>query len=81
MNLVLLNKLENLYNNGGISKFKYVEYKINHDAIESELSRLKIEKEISAGVINQDLNTETPLLSLSLDHLEFLVQLQISTIS
>ena len=55
MNLVLLNKLENLYNNGGISKFKYVEYKINHDAIESELSRLKIEKEISAGVINQDL--------------------------
>ena len=55
MNLVLLNKLENLHNNGGISKFKYVEYKINHDEIVSELSRLKIEKEISAGVINQDL--------------------------
>ncbi len=55
MNLVLLNKLENLYNNGGISKFKYVEYKINHDEIVSELSRLKIEKEISAGVINQEL--------------------------
>ena len=55
MNLVLLNKLEELYDNGGISKFKYVEYKINHDAIVSELSRLKIEKEISAGVINQDL--------------------------
>jgi len=55
MNLVLLNKLENLYNNGGISKFKYVEYKINHDAIVSELSRLNIEKEISAGVINQEL--------------------------
>ena len=55
MNLVLLNKLEELYDNGGISKFKYVEYKINHDTIVSELSRLKIEKEISAGVINQDL--------------------------
>ena len=55
MNLVLLNKLENLYKNGGISKFKYVEYKMNHDDIVSELSRLRIEKEISAGVINQDL--------------------------
>ena len=55
MNLVLLNKLEELYDNGGISKFKYVEYKINHDAIVSELSRLKIEKEISSGVINQEL--------------------------
>ena len=55
MNFVLLNKLEELYNNGGISKFKYVEFKINHDDIVSELSRLKIEKEISAGVINQDL--------------------------
>ena len=55
MNLVLLNKLENLYKNGGISKFKYVEYKMNHDSIVSDLSRLKIEKEISAGVINQEL--------------------------
>ena len=55
MNLVLLNKLEELYDNGGISRFKYFEYKINHDAIVSELSRLKIEKEISSGVINQDL--------------------------
>ena len=55
MNLVLLNKLEELYKEGGISKFKYFEYKINHDSIESELSKLKIEKEISAGVINQDL--------------------------
>ncbi len=55
MNLVLLKKLEELYDNGGISKFKYVEYKINHDAIVSELSRLKIEKEISSGVINQEL--------------------------
>ena len=53
MNLVLLKKLEELYEQGGISKFKYVEYKINHDSIESELSKLKIEKEISAGVINQ----------------------------
>ena len=55
MNLVLLNKLEELFENGGISKFKYVEYKINHDNIESELSRLRIEKEISAGLINQEL--------------------------
>ena len=55
MNLVLLNKLEELYKDGGISKFKYVEYKINHDDIESELSRLKIEKEISAGRISQDI--------------------------
>ena len=55
MNLELLKKLEQLYKEGGISKFKYVEYKINHDEIESELSRLKIEKVISAGVINQEL--------------------------
>ena len=55
MNLVLLKKLEDLYKEGGISKFKYIEYKINHDEIESELSRLKIEKVISAGVINQEL--------------------------
>ena len=55
MNLVLLNKLEELFENGGISKFKYVEYKINHDNIESELSRLRIEKVISAGLINQEL--------------------------
>ena len=55
MNLVLLKKLEDLYKDGGISKFKYFEYKINHDEIESELSRLKIEKVISAGVINQEL--------------------------
>ena len=55
MDLVLLNKLEELYENGGISKFKYFEYKMQHDDIISELSRLKIEKEISAGVINQDL--------------------------
>ena len=55
MNLVLLNKLEELYKNGGISKFKYFEYKINHDEIVSKLSGLKIEKEISAGLINQDL--------------------------
>ncbi len=55
MNLVLLNKLEELYKDGGISKFKYFEYKINHDDIVSELSKLKIEKEISAGLINQDL--------------------------
>ena len=55
MNLVLLNKLEELYKNGGISRFKYVEYKINHDDIESQLSGLKIEKDISAGLINQDL--------------------------
>ncbi len=55
MNLVLLNKLEELYQEGGISKFKFVEYKIKHDSIESELSKLKIEKEISAGVISQDL--------------------------
>ena len=55
MNLVLLNKLEELYQEGGISKFKFLEYKIKHDSIESELSKLKIEKEISAGVINQEL--------------------------
>ena len=55
MNLVLLNKLEALYKDGGISKFKYVDYKINHDDIVSELSRLKIEKEISAGRISQDI--------------------------
>ena len=55
MNLELLNKLEELYQEGGISKFKFVEYKIKHDSIESELSKLKIEKEISAGVINQEL--------------------------
>ena len=55
MNLDLLNKLEELYKDGGISKFKYIEYKIKHDDIESELSKLKIEKEISAGVINQEL--------------------------
>ena len=55
MNFVLLNKLEQLYKDGGISKFQYIEYKINHDDIESELSRLKIEKEISAGLINQDI--------------------------
>ena len=55
MNLVLLKKLEELYEEGGISKFKYLEYKINHDEIASELSELKIEKEISAGLINQDL--------------------------
>ena len=55
MNLVLLKKLEDLYKDGGISKFKYVEYKINHDEIESELSRLKIEKVISAGLISQEL--------------------------
>ena len=55
MNLVLLNKLEELFKNGGISRFKYVEYKINHDEIVSKLSSLKIEKEISTGLINQDL--------------------------
>jgi len=55
MNLVLLKKLEDLYEEGGISKFKYLEYKINHDEIESELSKLKIEKEISAGLINQEI--------------------------
>ena len=55
MNLVLLEKLEELYQDGGISKFKYVEYKIKHDDIESELSKLKIEKEISAGLINQEI--------------------------
>tara|TARA_B100001093_G_scaffold497821_1_gene545192 strand:+ start:230 stop:1588 length:1359 start_codon:yes stop_codon:yes gene_type:complete len=55
MNLVLLKKIEDLYEEGGISKFKFVEYKINHESIESELLKLKIEKEISAGVINQDL--------------------------
>ena len=55
MNLVLLKKLEDLYEEGGISKFKYFEYKINHDEIESELSKLKIEKEISAGLINQEI--------------------------
>ena len=55
MNLVLLKKIEELYKDGGISKFKYVEYKINHDDIESQLSKLKIEKEISAGLINQEL--------------------------
>ena len=55
MNLALLKKLEELYKDGGISRFKYIEYKINHDDIVSELSRLKIEKEISAGLINQEL--------------------------
>jgi len=55
MNLILLKKLEELYEEGGISKFKFVEYKINHETIESELSKLKIEKEISEGVINQEL--------------------------
>ena len=55
MNLVLIKKLEELYEEGGISKFKFVEYKINHESIKSELSKLKIEKEISAGVINQEL--------------------------
>ena len=55
MNLGLLKKLEKLYKDGGISRFKYIEYKISHDDIVSELERLKIEKEISAGVINQEL--------------------------
>jgi len=55
MNFILLNKLEELYKEGGISKFKYFEYKINHDDIVSELSRLKIEKEISAGRISQEI--------------------------
>ncbi len=55
MNLVLLNKLEELYNEGGISKFKYVEYKINYEDIVSQLSRLKIEKERSAGLLNQEI--------------------------
>ena len=55
MNLVLLNKLEELYEEGGISKFKYFEYKINYDDIVSKLSQLKIEKERSAGLLNQEI--------------------------
>ena len=55
MNLVLLNKLEELYKAGGISKFKYVEYKINQDEIESKLSQMKIEKERTAGLLKQDI--------------------------
>ena len=55
MNFVLLKKLEELYQDGGLSKYKYLEYKINHDDMESELSKLKIEKEISAGLLNQEL--------------------------
>ena len=55
MNLVLLNKLEELYEAGGISKFKYFEYKINYDDIVSKLSQLKIEKERAAGLLNQEI--------------------------
>ena len=55
MNLVLLNKLEQLYRAGGISEFKYVEFKVNYDEIVSDLSRLKIEKERSAGLLNQEI--------------------------
>ena len=55
MNLVLLKKLEELYADGGISKFKYVEYKMNNDDIASQLSQLEIEKEISAGLLKQEI--------------------------
>ena len=55
MNLVLLKKLEELYVDGGISKFKYVEYKMNNDDIASQLSQLEIEKEISAGLLKQEI--------------------------
>ncbi len=55
MNLVLLNKLEELYKEGGISKFKYVEYKINYEEIVSQLSQLNIEKDRAAGLLNQEI--------------------------
>ena len=55
MNLVLLNKLEQLYKEGGISKFKYVEYKINYEEIVSQLSQLNIEKDRAAGLLNQEI--------------------------
>tara|TARA_B100001093_G_scaffold520483_1_gene616554 strand:- start:3724 stop:5082 length:1359 start_codon:yes stop_codon:yes gene_type:complete len=55
MNLVLLNKLEKLYKEGGISRFKYVEFKINYEEIVSQLSQLKIEKDRAAGLLNQEL--------------------------
>ncbi len=54
-NLVLLKKLEELYEAGGISQFKYFEYKINHDDIVSNLSQLKIEKNRAAGLLNQEI--------------------------
>ena len=54
-NLVLLKKLEELYEAGGISEFKYFEYKINYDDIVSNLSQLKIEKDRAAGLLNQEI--------------------------
>ena len=55
MNLDLLNKLEELYSEGGISKFKYVEYKITYEELVSQLSQLKIEKDRAAGLLNQEI--------------------------
>ena len=55
MNLVLLSKLEELYEQGGISKFKYVEYKMNYEEIATQLSQLKIEKKRTAGLLNQEI--------------------------
>ena len=55
MNLILLNKLEELYEQGGISKFKYVEYKMNYEDIVTKLSQLKIEKKRTAGLLNQEI--------------------------
>ncbi len=55
MNLDLLNKLEELYREGGISKFKYVEYKITYEELVSQLSQLKIEKDRAAGLLNQEI--------------------------
>jgi len=55
MNLVLLNKLEELYEQGGISKFKYVEYKMDYEEIATQLSQLKIEKKRTAGLLNQEI--------------------------
>ena len=55
INSYLLTQLENLYYEGGISRFQYLEQKMKHSEVVSDVSKLTIEKERKLNVLAQEI--------------------------
>ena len=55
INSYLLTQLENLHNEGGISKFQYLEQKMKHSEVISDLSKLTIERDRKLNILAQEI--------------------------
>ena len=55
INVYLLSRMKNLYEEGGISQFQYLEQQIKHNEIISQLSQLKIEEFRKSNILNQEI--------------------------